>query len=164
VREERRIKVKIPPGVDTGNYLTLRGEGNVGPRGGSHGDLLVVIEVEPHDVFERHGDDILMELPVSFPQAALGALTEVPTLRGTTTIEIPPGTQPGDVIRMAGEGIPHLGEKGQGDQLVQVHVWVPTRLSSEEREQIEALARSKNLTPPTGEKGFWRKMREAFVT
>jgi molecular chaperone DnaJ len=164
VREDRRIKVKIPPGVDTGNYLTLRGEGNVGPRGGPAGDLLVVIEVEPHDLFERHGDDVMTELPISFPQATLGAELEVPTLHGKASLEISAGTQPGDVIRMPGEGIPHLGEDGRGDQLVQVHVWVPMRLSTEERRQIEALARSKNMTPPAGEKGFWRKMREAFAT
>jgi molecular chaperone DnaJ len=164
VREDRRIKVKIPPGVDTGNYLTLRGEGNVGPRGGPVGDLLVIVEVEPHEVFERHGDDVLMELPISFPQAALGAELEVPTLRGTAALEIPPGAQPGDMIRMPGEGIPHLGEKGQGDQLVQVHVWVPTRLSADERQEIETLAQSKNFTPPAGEKGFWRKMRQAFTS
>jgi molecular chaperone DnaJ len=105
-----------------------------------------------------------MELPISFPQAALGAELEVPTLRGTAALEIPPGAQPGDMIRMPGEGIPHLGEKGQGDQLVQVHVWVPTRLSADERQEIETLAQSKNFTPPAGEKGFWRKMRQAFTS
>lgn len=164
VREDRRIKVKIPAGVETGNYLTLRGEGNVGPRGGPPGDLLVVVEVERHEVFDRHGDDVMMELPVSFPQAALGAEIEVPTLRGSAALEIPPGTQPGDVLRLSGEGIPHLGSDRRGDQLVQIHVWVPSRLTTEERSHVEALAESRNLAPPAGQKeGFWRKMREAFT-
>jgi molecular chaperone DnaJ len=164
VREERRIKVKVPAGVESGNYLTLRGEGNVGPRGGPAGDLLIVIEVERHEVFERRGYDVVMRLPISFPQAALGAEIEVPTLAGTASLEIIAGTQPGDVLRMAGKGIPHLGGNGRGDQLVQIDVWVPTRLSAEERSHVEELAESKNLAPPEGDRGFWRKMREAFST
>ena len=164
VREERRIKVKIPPGVESGNYLTLRGEGNIGPRGGPAGDLLIVIEVDKHEVFDRHGDDVVMVLPISFPQAALGAEIEVPTLGGTANLEIAPGTQPGDVLRMAGKGVPRLGGNGRGDQLIQVDVWVPTRLTDEERRHLEELAESKNLAPPEGDKGFWRKMREAFST
>jgi molecular chaperone DnaJ len=164
VREERRIKVKIPPGVESGNYLTLRGEGNIGPRGGLAGDLLIVIEVDKHEVFERHGDDVVMVLPISFPQAALGAEIEVPTLGGSANLEIAPGTQPGDVLRMAGKGVPRLGGNGRGDQLIQVDVWVPTRLTDEERRHLEELAESKNLVPLEGDKGFWRKMREAFST
>ena len=164
VREERRIKVKIPAGIETGNYLTLRGEGNVGPRGGPPGDLLIVLEVEKHELFERHGDDVVMELPLSFPQAALGAELEVPTLRGVSRLDIPRGTQPGDILRLPGEGIPRLGDKGKGDQLVQIHVWVPTRLTADERRHLEALAKSKNLVPPEDEKGFWGKMREALAT
>ena len=162
VREERRIKVKVPAGVETGNYLTLRGEGNVGPRGGPPGDLLIVIEVDKHALFERHGDDVVMRLPVSFPQAALGASIDVPTVDGPATIEVAAGTQPGDVLRMPGKGIPRLNGGGRGDQLVQVDVWVPTRLTDEERERVEELAASKNMEPPEDDKGFWRKMREAF--
>ena len=162
VREERRIKVKVPAGVETGNYLTLRGEGNVGPRGGPPGDLLIVIEVDKHALFERHGDDVVMRLPVSFPQAALGASIDVPTVDGPATIEVAAGTQPGDVLRMPGKGIPRLNGGGRGDQLVQVDVWVPTRLTAEERERVEELAASKNMEPPEDDKGFWRKMREAF--
>lgn len=164
VREDRRIKVRIPPGVEAGNYLTLRGEGNVGPRGGPPGDLLVIIDVAEHSIFQRHGDDVVMELVIAFPQAALGAEVEVPTLGEPATLEITAGAQPGDVLRMPGRGIPHLGGKGRGDQLVQLHVWVPTRLSPEERRNLEALAGSRNFQPPEGEKGFWRKMREAFAT
>lgn len=163
VREERRIKVRIPAGVETGNYLTLRGEGNAGPRGGPRGDLLIVVEVEPHEVFERHGHDVLVELAVSIPEAALGAEREVPTLLGTATLPIPAGTQSGDVLRLAGEGIPPLDGGRRGDQLVQVAVWVPTRLSDAERDALRELADSPNFAPPEGDRGFWKKVKEAFA-
>ena len=164
VREEKRIKVRIPAGVESGNYLTLRREGNVGPRGGPQGDLLIVIEVEPHEVFERRGDDVLLELGISFPQAALGAEVEVPTLNGTATLGIPAGTQSGNVLRLAGRGIPRLGGGPRGDLLAQVSVWIPTRLSAEERSALERLGESENFAPPKGVKGFWSKVREAFTT
>ena len=163
-REERRIKVRIPAGVESGNYLTLRGEGNVGPRGGPQGDLLIVIDVEAHPVFERSGDDVVFDLGVSFPQAALGAEIEVPTLNGTAVLAVPPGTQSGDVLRLSGRGIPRLGGGPRGDQLAQVSVWVPTRLSVEERRALEALTDAENFQPPKNEKGFWSKVREAFTT
>ena len=164
VREEKRIKVRIPAGVESGNYLTLRREGNVGPRGGPQGDLLIVIEVEPHEVFERRGDDVLLELGVSFPQAALGAEIEVPTLNGTATLGIPVGTQSGSVLRLTGHGIPRLGGGPRGDLLAQVSVWIPTRLSADERSALERLGESENFVPPKSAKGFWSKVREAFTT
>jgi molecular chaperone DnaJ len=164
LREDRRIKVRIPAGVESGNYLTLRGEGNVGPRGGPHGDLLIVIEVETHPLFERNGDDVVLDLGISFPQAALGAEIEVPTLNGPAILEVPAGTQSGDVLRLTGRGIPRLGGGPRGDQLAQISVWVPTRLSAEERRSIESLADSENFTPPKSGKGFWSKVREAFTT
>ncbi len=163
-REDRRIKVRIPGGVESGNYLTLRGEGNVGPRGGAQGDLLIVIDVEAHPIFERSGDDVVFDLGVSFPQAALGAEIEVPTLNGPEVLAVPPGTQSGDVLRLAGRGIPRLGGGARGDQLAQVSVWVPTRLSAEERAALEALADAENFRPPRRAKGFWSKVREAFTT
>ena len=164
VREEKRIKVRIPAGVESGNYLTLRREGNVGPRGGPQGDLLIVIEVEPHEVFERRGDDVLLELGISFPQAALGAEIEVPTLNGTATLGIPVGTQSGSVLRLTGHGIPRLGGGPRGDLLAQVSVWIPTRLSADERSALERLGESENFVPPKSAKGFWSKVREAFTT
>lgn len=163
-RREQRIKVKIPAGVQTGNYLTLRGEGNAGPRGGPPGDLLVVIEETPHSVFERHGRDVVLAQGVSFPQAALGAEIEVPTLNGPQRLKVPAGTQSGTVLKLAGAGIPDVSGDGRGDQLVQVAVFVPTRLSEEDRLHLEALAESENLDPPPGEKGFWRRMKETFTT
>lgn len=163
-REDKRIKVRIPAGVESGNYLTLRREGNVGPRGGPQGDLLIVIEVEPHPVFLRNGDDIVLELGLSFPQAALGAEIEVPTLVGSDTLAVPPGTQSGEVLRLPGRGIPRLGGGPHGDELVQVSVWVPGRLSADERAALEKLAESENFAPPVNGKGFWNKVKEAFTT
>ncbi len=164
VREDRRIKVRIPAGVETGNYLTLRGEGNAGPRGGPLGDLIVVLEVRPHERFHRDGDDVRMELALSFPMAALGAEVEVPTLHGAATLEIPAGTQTGTILTLPGEGLPRLNSDRRGDQRVRVAVWVPTRLTAAEREQLEAFSESENFAPPEGEKGFWRKVKETFTT
>jgi len=164
VREEKRIKVRIPAGVETGNYLTLRREGNVGPRGGPQGDLLIVIEVESHPLFERRGDDIVLDLGISFPQAALGAEIEVPTLAGSDSLTVPPGTQSGDVLRLPGRGLPRLGGGPRGDELAQVAVWVPNRLSADERAALERLSESENFAPPKGGKGFWSKVKEAFTT
>ncbi len=164
IREDKRIKVRIPAGVESGNYLTLRGEGNVGPRGGPQGDLLIVIDVEAHSIFERNGDDVVFELGISFPQAALGTEIEVPTLNGSAVLTIPPGTQSGDVLRLTGRGIPRLGGGARGDQLAQVSVWVPTRLSAEERRALETLTDAENFQPPKSGKGFWSKVREAFTT
>ena len=162
-RSDRRIKVRIPAGVDTGNFLTLRGEGNAGPRGGPAGDLLVVIEVKPHERFVRQGDDVVLELSISFPQAALGAEIEVPTLHGAATLAVPAGTQNEGVLKLAGMGLPRLDSERRGDQLVRVRVWVPKRLSAEERARLEELRASENLAPPGEEGGFWRKVKEAFT-
>ena len=162
VRQERKIKVKIPAGVSTGNYLTLRGQGNAGFRSGPAGDLIVLIEVKEDQLFERHGDDILFDLPVSFTQAALGAEIEVPTLDGKARITIPSGTQTGKILRMRGKGVPHLNSSGAGDQLVRLTVWTPTSLSPRERELLEELSKIESQSPPTAGRGFWKRMREAF--
>lgn len=164
VRRDRRIKVRIPAGVETGNYLTLRGEGNAGPRGGPPGDLLVVLEVKPHERFERQGEDVVLEISISFPQAALGAEVEVPTLHGAATLEIPAGTQTDSVLALPGKGLPRLESEGRGDQLVRVRVWVPKRLTADERARLEELRDAENLAPPGEEGGFWRKVKEAFTT
>lgn len=164
LRRDRRIKVRIPAGVETGNYLTLRGEGNAGPRGGPAGDLLVVLEVKPHERFARQGDDVVLEISISFPQAALGAEVEVPTLYGSATLEIPAGTQTGSVLSMLGMGLPQLDSDRRGDQLVRVRVWVPKRLTADERARLEELRDAENLAPPGEEGGFWRKVKEAFTT
>lgn len=145
-RGERRVEsratvlVKIPAGISSGNYIPLRGKGNDGLRGGSSGDLLVYIEEKEHDVFERHGDDILCNVPISFAVAALGGEVEVPTLDGTQRVKIPPGTQSNKVFSLKGKGLPRLGRRGRGDELVRTIVWVPTKLSKEEKQLLEQLS------------------------
>lgn len=162
VRGTSTISVNIPAGVSDGNYIPLRGQGDAGPRGGPAGDVIVFIEEQEHEQFERHGDDILYELPVSFSQAALGAEVEVPTLSGRVLMKIPPSTQSGKVFRLRDKGIPRLQSYGRGDQLVRVHVWTPTKLNEREKALFQELARSKNTTPPKGGRGFFKRVKETF--
>ena len=162
LKKSRTIKVKIPAGVNSGNYLTLRGQGNAGYRGGPAGDIIVLIEVEEDERFERHGDDILLDLPISFSQAAIGTDVEIETLDGKARINIPQGTQTGKILRMRGKGIPHLNASGRGDQLVRLTVWTPSRISPEERKLFEELKRVESQSPPSAGRGFWKRMREAF--
>ncbi|MEA2062582.1 MAG: molecular chaperone DnaJ [Gemmatimonadota bacterium] len=161
-RKSRTIKVNIPAGVNSGNYLTLRGQGNSGVRGGPAGDIIVMISVEEDERFERHEDDILLDLPISFSQAALGAEIEIDTLNGKARITIPSGTQTGKILRMRGKGIPHLNASRRGDQLVRLTVWTPDRLSHEEKELFKELKRVESQSPPSAGRGFWERMREAF--
>ncbi len=162
VRGEATIDVDIPAGVSEGQYLTVRNAGNAGPRGGPNGDVLVIIEEKPHEYFERHGDDILYDLKLSYTQAALGDEVEVPTLTGKAKITISPGTQSGKILRMRGKGIPHLNSHGAGDQLIRVSVWIPTKLSEKERKILEELSGCENIYPKKGDKGFFKRMKEAI--
>lgn len=163
VTGEGLISVDIPGGVSSGNYLTVRGEGNVGHNGGPAGDVIIFIEEQEHKYFERHGDDILYDLPISFAQAALGDEVEVPTLNGKARIPIPPGTQSNKILRMRGKGISKLHGHGRGDQLIRIHVWTPTKLNAKEKKLIEELARSENLKPPQNDRSFFSKIKEAIL-
>lgn len=137
---ERTIKVRIPGGVDDGTRLRLQGEGEGGRSGGPSGDLYVVLHVREHEVFERDGLDLHMRAPVSFSQAALGTRMTVPTIDGEEELDVPAGTQSGTEIRLRGKGVPQLGGRATGDQVVTVHVRTPTRLRGEQRELLERLA------------------------
>lgn len=156
------IAVKVPAGVVTGNYIPIRASGDVGPRGGSSGDLIVLIEELEHDLFRRREDDIIFELPVSFSQAALGDQVEVPTLDGEVNLKIPAGTQSGKIFRFKGKGIPHLHGYGKGDQLIRIAVWTPTRLSREEKILFEKLAQSSSSKPPKPGKSFFDKLKDTL--
>lgn len=136
-KQRRKLQVTIPPGVDDGVYLTLRGQGESGKYGGPPGDLYVVIRVKPHKYLERSGQNVVYALDISFPEAALGTEVEVPSLKGKATVKIPPGTQNGDVLRMKGMGVP--SRYGTGDQQVHVTVKVPKRLTRKQRQLIEEL-------------------------
>lgn len=176
VKGESKVEVKIPGGVISGNYIPFRGRGNAGRRGGAPGDIIVVIEEQEHPYFQRHEDDIVFDLDVSFSEAALGATLEVPTLWGETMVTIEPGTQPGTLIRLREKGVKHLNSIGKGDQHVRVNVFVPTSLSSKEKAILKELAVSENLAPAREEpwkngqsgkkesddKGFFDQIRKAF--
>lgn len=147
----RKRTVNIPPGVDNGTQIRVSGEGEAGIFGGPPGNLYVVLEVEPHPIFERHGDDIVVHLTINIAQAALGAEVKVPTLEGEERITIPPGTQSGTVIRLHEKGVPHLKRDGRGDLLVVVRVAVPTKLTREQRQLLKQLGET--LEPET----VWRE-------
>jgi molecular chaperone DnaJ len=161
VRGERSVTVDIPAGVSTNNYLTLRGQGAAGPRNGPNGDLLVMLDIKDDDRFERQGDDLIYDLPLSFSQAALGGEHEVPTPYGEERLRIPPGTQPETVLRLRGRGLPVLGQDGKGDLLVRVHVWTPERLNDEQERLFRELAKMEG-EPPKRSPGFWSKLKEAL--
>jgi molecular chaperone DnaJ len=168
VQGESTIKVAVPAGVSEGNYIPLRGQGNAGQRGGPAGDLLVIIEEEPHPVFTRHGDDVMLDLLVAFSDAALGSEIEIPTLTGKARLKIEPGTQSGRILRMREKGIPSLNGRSAGDQLVRVNVWVPTKLSREEKARLSELGKGENFSPKPGdksahsEKSFFSAIKNLF--
>lgn len=159
VMEETTVKFEVPAGVQEGNYMTLRGEGNVGKRGGQAGDLLVVFHEEKHKHFLRDGDDIIYPLSISFPAAALGIEVEVPTLTGKAILKVEPGTSPGKILKMTGKGIRHLNSSGTGDQLVQINIYMPKKLSAKEKQLLKELEEMPNfkMTSEGDEKTFFEK-------
>lgn len=163
LRGQTRLTVRIPAGVQEGNYIPLRGQGEVGPRGGPAGDCLVFIEEQDHEHFTRDGNDVILQLPVSFSQAALGDEIEVPTLQGKAVLKVPSGTQAGRVFRMSRKGIPDVNGRGIGDQLVQVLLWTPQDLSREERDLFEELAKLEHERVESEGEGFFDKIRKAFT-
>jgi molecular chaperone DnaJ len=141
LREKKKIKVKIPPGMDSGTHLIMSGEGNQGAYGGPPGDLYIVLHVRPHEFFRRDGYDLHLQVPVSFVQAAMGTRLTIPTLKDTHELVIPPGAQPGEVIRLKGEGVPYPKGSRRGDLLVEVKVLIPRTLSAKQRHLLEELAK-----------------------
>lgn len=165
-RVERMIELEIPAGVSTDDYLKLSGKGNAGASGGPRGDILVLVEVEPNPVFERHGDDLVTNLAVTMSQAALGDEVSVETIiDGTARLTVPAGIQSGQALRLRGKGMPRLRESGRGDQIVRVLVWTPTSLSRDERELFEKLrvVESPAPDPEVEEPGFWERVKRAFT-
>jgi molecular chaperone DnaJ len=144
VKKRRNISVKVPAGIDDGYQLRLRGEGEMAANGGSPGDLYVLVHVVPNELFIREGDNLLYALVISYPQAALGAEVSVPTLEGPITVKIHPGTQPGEVIRLKGKGMPRFRGYGKGDLLVRVGIMVPEKLTQQQRTLLEQLAKEFN--------------------
>jgi len=160
-RGDHSIPVQIPAGVATGQYMTLRGLGNAGPRGGPRGDVLVVFEVADDPRFERDGEDLYCEVLVSYPQLVLGDDVEVPAVTTTVSLRIPPGTQSGQVFNVRGRGLPRVNASGVGDLHVRVQLWTPDSVTRDEETLLRKLAET-HKAPESREKGFWTRMREAL--
>ena len=162
VRASKTVEVTIPAGINDDQVLNVPRHGNAGINGGPAGDLHVYISVRPHTIFERRGDDIWCEMPLTFTQAALGAEVTVPTLDGKVAYTVHEGTQPGDVFKLKGKGVPHLNGRGRGDQFVKVTIEVPKNLSSRQKEilrEFDQQAEEKNYQK---RKGFFDKIKELF--
>lgn len=164
VRAEEVISINIPAGVAEGMQLSVGGKGNAAPRGGISGDLLVLIEEEEHLELKRDGSNLFYDSYVNFADAALGTNIEIPTVDSKVKIKIEPGTQSGKVLRLKGKGLPDVNSYGTGDLLVNINVWTPQSLTTEEKKALEVLKASKNFAPNPNrkEKGFFDKMKEYF--
>jgi len=160
-RGDHSIPVQIPAGVATGQYMTLRGMGNAGPRSGPRGDVLVVFDVADDPRFERDGEDLYCEVLVSYPQLVLGDDVEVPAVTTTVSLRIPPGTQSGQVFNVRGRGLPRVNASGVGDLHVRVQLWTPDAVTRDEEALLRKLAETSKV-PQSREKGFWTRMKEAL--
>ena len=162
VRVERKIRVTVPPGIDTGSRLRIAGEGEGGVRSGMRGDLYIAITVKPDDVFDRRGDHLICEIPIGFVQATLGAEVDVPTLDGKVKMKIPPGTPTGKVFRLKGKGMPRLEGYGRGDEHVRVVVSIPTRLTKEEKKLLSEYARLRGESVDDNHASFVQKVKQTL--
>ena len=162
VRKKRRIEVNIPAGINEGQAISVRGQGNAGKNGGPSGDLIVGIRIRPSSIFQREGNTVLYEQTVSFYQATMGAELEIPTIDGKVKWTLPAGTQPGTTFRLKGKGIPTLQGRGRGDQYVTVKVKVPTGLTGEQKEALRVFAQAmgENVPEESGLKGFFDKHKK----
>ncbi|HEV7387073.1 MAG TPA: molecular chaperone DnaJ [Gemmatimonadaceae bacterium] len=161
LRGEKQIVVRVPAGVASGQYMTMRGVGNVGARGGPRGDILVVFEVEEDPRFERDGEDLYTEVLVTYSQLALGANVDVPMVTGSVNLQAPPGTQSGQVFNLRGRGLPRINSSSTGDLHVRLQLWTPDNLSDEEQTLIARLGEIQAVPAPRP-KGLWSKIRESL--
>lgn len=162
VRAEEQVKIKVPAGVATGQYMTLRGVGNAGPRGGPRGDILVVFEVDEDERFERDGEDLLTEVLVTYPQLALGADVEVPTVTASVTLRVAPGTQSGQMMHLRGRGLPRINASGTGDLHVRLQLFTPDIMTDEETQLLRQLHEIRPVAPARRARGFWAKVKESL--
>ena len=162
VKKTKRVTVSIPAGIDEGQAVSLRGQGNAGKNGGPAGDLIVGIHIRPHPQFQRDGTTVLYEQPVTFYQAVMGAELEIPTIDGKVKYNLPAGTQTGTTFRLRGKGIPELRGRGRGDQYVTIRIQVPTSLNGEQKEALRAFAQAMGEDVPeeSGLKGFFDKHKK----
>ena len=161
LRAEKELLIRIPAGVSTGQYMTMRGVGQVGPRGGPRGDIRVVFEVEEDPRFERDGEDLYTEVLVTYAQLALGANVDAPMVSGSVMLQVPAGTQSGQVFNLRGRGLPRINSSSFGDLHVRLQLWTPETLSDEESALIRRLSEVQKV-PPARPKGLWSKIRESL--
>ena len=159
---QRKIKVKVPKGVNTGNRIRISGEGDAGAKGGGRGDLYIEIHVKPHELFERHGDDILLNVPITFPQAVFGTEIDIPTLNGKVKMKVPAGTQNGKIFRIRGKGFPHLNYYGAGDEHVRVFVEIPQSLTSEQTRALKTFANTLGDESTPLHRSFLDRLKKNF--
>jgi molecular chaperone DnaJ len=162
VKENNTIEIKIPAGVESGSRLRVQGEGNAGDVGGGYGDLIVLINIQKHKMFEREGPNLYFEKQISFPQASLGDTVDVPTIDGEAELKIPPGTQSGSVFRLRGQGMPIMRRNSRGNLYVTVNVVVPQKLSNKQKELLEEFAEISGEEIHIYEKGFFGKFKDAI--
>ena len=162
VKERTRVRLRIPAGIEEGSRLRSQGNGDTGTTGGAAGDLYVVIHLKPHEVFQRDGDDLHCEMPMSFTTAALGGELTVPTIEGKATVKIPAGTQSGTTFRLRGKGLKHLGGNNSGDLYVHVQIAVPTKLSSEQKSKLQEFAHLLGENASEMEESFFEKAKKFF--
>ncbi len=163
IAKKRVVAVRIPPGVHEGQAVRIAGEGEPGDNGGPPGDLHCYITVKEHPVFTRHGNDIVCQVPISFTQAALGAEIEVPTLRGNEQIEVPPGTQHGEVFKIKNKGLPDVRSHRNGDEIVQIVIEIPKRLTESQKVLLREFAETEDADVMPQKKGFWEKLKGAVT-
>jgi molecular chaperone DnaJ len=160
VKKQKSIHVKVPAGVDEGARLRISGEGEMGFHGGPPGDLYIILNVEEHAFFKREGNNLYCDIPLSFPQAALGAEIEVPTLDGVSKLKIPAGTPSGRIFSLKGKGIQRLGGYGKGDQIVRIYIDVPKKLTQRQKELLEEFAQ---INGDEVAKSFKDKIKDIFT-
>jgi len=162
--EEETVTIDVPAGVEEGMQLSMSGYGNAGKRGGSSGDLIIAVQEVEHKFLKRDGRNVVHDMYISFPEAALGANLEVPTISGKARIKVPEGTQSGKIFRLKGKGLPSVNGYGKGDQLIHVNVWTPKKMTKEEKKIIQKLQDSENFdpNPDDNDKGFFGKMKDLF--
>jgi len=162
VRQEEQITIRVPAGVATGQYMTMRGAGNVGPRGGGRGDILIVFEVEEDPRFERDGEDLYCEVLVTYPQLVLGADVEVPTISASVTLHVPSRTESGQVFHLKGRGLPRVNASGTGDLHIRLQLHTPDTMIEEEERLIKRLGEIQVAPLERRAKGFWSKVKESL--
>jgi molecular chaperone DnaJ len=162
VRQEEKLTIRVPAGVATGQYMTMRGEGNVGPRGGGRGDILIIFEVEEDPRFERDGEDLYCEVLVTYPQLVFGADVDVPTVTSSVTLHVPPRTESGKVFHLKGRGLPRVNASGTGDLHIRLQLHTPDTLIEEEERLIKRLGEIQVAPLERRPKGFWSKVKESL--